>query len=683
MRLSSIHRFFFFGFLSLILSNKMQAQKMMGNMGNVGNMGSMMGRGSGIVGNGSAGKGTKNDSLQRRDQYADSITIFYKYYNNNDAHSLDTSINDFFVHYPIPYTSYSLGNLGAASKSYLTNSISHAGLDYGFHAYDTYNYTLAETPFYQTTRPYTELGYLLGGKGEQLIEIKHTQNKQKQLNFSFDYRFSNAPGNVKNQSANANNMRITMHFQSKRKQHETFLVMLSNKIGSSENGGLINGALLDSLSLNNPYELDTRLGVSGLSFKNPFNTSITTGSTYKDNTLLWKQTYDIGQKDSIVKDTVTTYMFYPRLRFQSELKYTSSQFLFADNKPDSLMYQQYFGYTLKPGAEMMLQDTWNKLSEEFSLVSFPEKTNSNQYLQLGGGYQTYHVSFMNKPSWSNYDLYAFGVYKNKTKNQLWDMLAAGKLFLNGFYSGDYEAQVYLSRILNDKGNYIKLAFQNFNRTPSANLLGYTQFPIKALPGITKENTIDMMGVLGNQRKEWRLQVNYQLINNYNYFNSGYQPVSYSGVINYLRFQAENKVALSTHWNWYNQLNVQLVDQNGPIHVPLVLTRQRIAFEGNFYKNLNLSTGLEFIYHTDYKADMYMPFTGQFYTQNDFTLHNRPTSNAFLHFMIKRLKGYIRLENLNTLIPTSSALGTAYNFSAKSYPTNSMWFRVGIWWNFIN
>ena len=101
MRLSSIHRFFFFGFLSLILSNKMQAQKMMGNMGNVGNMGSMMGRGSGIVGNGSAGKGTKNDSLQRRDQYADSITIFYKYYNNNDAHSLDTSINDFFVHYPI------------------------------------------------------------------------------------------------------------------------------------------------------------------------------------------------------------------------------------------------------------------------------------------------------------------------------------------------------------------------------------------------------------------------------------------------------------------------------------------------------------------------------------------------------------------------------------------------------
>jgi len=82
---------------------------------------------------------------------------------------------------------------------------------------------------------------------------------------------------------------------------------------------LIKSDLLDSLSLGNPYELDTRLGVSGMTFKNPFNTSISTGTTYKENLFLLKQTYDVGQKDSIVKDTVTTYMFYPRLRFQNEI----------------------------------------------------------------------------------------------------------------------------------------------------------------------------------------------------------------------------------------------------------------------------------------------------------------------------------------------------------------------------
>jgi hypothetical protein len=83
-------------------------------------------------------------------------------------------------------------------------------------------------------------------------------------------------------------MRITAHYQSKRKRYESYLVMLFNKTASSENGGLVNINLLDSLALNDPYELDTRLGVSGASFRNPFNTKISTGTSYKQNTVVWK-----------------------------------------------------------------------------------------------------------------------------------------------------------------------------------------------------------------------------------------------------------------------------------------------------------------------------------------------------------------------------------------------------------
>jgi hypothetical protein len=674
--MSLSQRLFFLSTLFLCIHFNAMAQTPLGNIN------ALMGGRGGFSGGG-VGASKSKDSLQLRDKNADSITIFYRLYNSNEIQKLDTTINDFFKHYPLPYTYYNLGNLGSAGKSYFAQPVSNAGFDAGFHAYDAYNYTLEQTPFYQTTRPYTELGYLLGGKGEQLVEVKHTQNKKQQLNFSFDYRFTNSPGNVKNQSTNFNNMRITAHFQSKRKRYESFLVMITNTAASSENGGLIKGSLLDSLSLNNPYELDTRLGASGLTFRNPFNTNITTGSTYSDNTFLLKQTYDLGQKDSIVKDTVTTYMFYPRLRFQNEIKLRTSQYLFKDESPDSLRYNNYFNYSRPIGTEVSFQDNWKVLTDEFSLISYPQKNNSNQFLQLGAGYNSFTASFANRAGWSNYNLYGFGMYKNKTRNQLWDMLASGKLFLSGYHAGDYEAKVYLSRILNSKGNYMKLAFENYNRTPSANLLGITQFPIVGLSGIKKENTIDFMGVIGNFKSDWFMQVNYQLINNYNYFSSGYQAASYSSVINYIRIQTENKVKLSKHWNWYNQWNVQLVDQASPIRVPLILTRQRIAFEGNFYKNLNLSTGLELIYHTEYKADMYMPLTGQFYNQNDFTLRNRPTANAFLHFMIKRFKAYIRLENLNTLIPSSEKWGPSYNFSAQNYPTNDLWFRVGIWWNFIN
>ena len=122
--------------------------------------------------------------------------------------------------------------------------------------------------------------------------------------------------------------------------------MLFNKTASSENGGLVNINLLDSLALNDPYELDTRLGISGASFRNPFNTKISTGTSYKQNTVVWKNSYDFGQKDSIVKDTIVTHFFYPRIRLQNEIKLLTNEYAFGDINPSPENYLQYFGLLL-------------------------------------------------------------------------------------------------------------------------------------------------------------------------------------------------------------------------------------------------------------------------------------------------------------------------------------------------
>jgi len=628
------------------------------------------------------GGGSSTDSLQKRDKAEDSIAIYFRLYNSLAIQSMDTSIADFFSKFILPYHIYHLGNLGNASKSYLFNPLQRGGWDAGFRSYEVYNYTLEQTPFYQTTKPYTELGYLLGGKGEQMIELLHTQNKTKQFNYSFAYRFSNAPGNLKNQHANLNNMRVTANYQSKRKRYASYWVMLLNKSASSENGGLVNSNLIDSLSLNNPYELETRLGISGVSFRNPFNTNIATGTTYKEQNFVWKQTYDLGQKDSVVKDTVTTYLFYPRLRFQNEIKYQSNQFIFDDANPSAVNYEKYFNYKLPVGNEVLFQDQWKRFINEFSLVSFPEKTNPNQYLQVGIGYQqlNFKDTFL---SWSNHDIYGLGVYKNKTKNLRWDIQASGKLFLNGYHAGDYEALFSLTSVFNKKGDQVALWLQNSNRTPSFNRLGITAFPILKLSTIDKENIVEL-GANWNQKSRGLMaSFQYKLIQNFQYFGSGFQPLVYDKALSYLRGTVSNQIKLSTYWNWYNELSLQLVDPNAPLHLPVFFTRQRLAFEGNFFKNLFLSTGLELIYHSTYQPDGYMPLTGQFYLQDQFTTNNRPTANAFLNFRIKRFKGFIRMEQLNTLLSTSNQLGTRYQFTAQNYPGTGTWLRVGIWWNFIN
>jgi len=670
-----LKHFIFVSFFILLFESTLTAQMNNGSF----NAMSRMGAGSrGMMGG--AVKG--NDSLRKRDQNADSITIFYKLYNANEIKKLDSSIHDFYNKFPVHYTSYNLGNTGTASKSYLFSPILNSGFDAGFHAFDTYNYTLASTPLYQTTRPFTELTYLLGGKGEQLVEIKHTQNKKQQLNFSFEYRFSNSPGNLKNQQANFNNMRITAHFQSKRKRYQSYWVMLNNKTASSENGGLVKASLLDSLALNNPYELETRLGQSAASFRNPFNTSIATGNIYQDNSIVWKQSYDLGQKDSVVKDTITTYLFYPRLRFQNEIKFQSQQYEFRDASFSLAKYQDYFGFT--PNADtIQYQDHWKRLSNEFSLISYPQKNNSNQYLQIGAAFLQIKGQFLHAPSWNTNETYGFATYKNKTKNQVWDMNLTGNLYLSGYHAGDYQAKFYISSQLNKKGDYILLGVDNTNRTPAANLMGFTDFPIASMLNIKKENVLQLMAITGNEKKGWAASVSYSMINQYQYFSSGFQPMVYDGTISFLKGQLQHKLGLSKHWFWYNDWYVQAVDPKAPVHLPFILTRQRIAFEGNFYKNLNMSTGLEMIYHSKFKVDNYMPFTGQFYTQNTFQLTNRPNVNAFFHMMIKRFKAYIRVENLNTLLGSSPELGNHYNFTAPNYPSTGTWVRVGIWWNFIN
>ena len=72
---------------------------------------------------GGGGGGGATDSLQKRDKAEDSIAIYYRLYNSLAIRNMDTSVNDFFSKFIIPYSNYNLGNLGNASKSYLFNPL--------------------------------------------------------------------------------------------------------------------------------------------------------------------------------------------------------------------------------------------------------------------------------------------------------------------------------------------------------------------------------------------------------------------------------------------------------------------------------------------------------------------------------------------------------------------------------
>ena len=184
--------------------------------------------------------GGTSDSLHHRNQLEDSITINFRYLDSARNYKLDSSINDFSRRFPVPATHIYLGNTGNATRSILFSPNFTAGFDPGFHAFDVYKWKLERVRFFNTTRPYSELNYLLGSRTEQIIELLHTQNIKPNWNFSFQYRLINSPGFFKNQKTNHNNYLLTSWFQSMNKRYNNYFVLLSNRLQSSENGGIKN-----------------------------------------------------------------------------------------------------------------------------------------------------------------------------------------------------------------------------------------------------------------------------------------------------------------------------------------------------------------------------------------------------------------------------------------------------------
>lgn len=629
-------------------------------------------------------KNTGNDSLQRRDRNADSITIYYKYFDSSRLRTLDSSINDFTTRFPLPYYYHTLGNYSTASQSFFFNPLMKPGFDAGFHQYDIYGFTVEGSKLFQTTRPYTELAYVLGSKAEQLVNIIHTQNRKSNLNFSVEYRFNNAPGNLKNQNASQNNFRFTTHYQTLNKKYETFFIFISNKSASSENGGLQDTRKLDSLALNDPYELETRLGRAGAAGRNPFNTNVSTGNIYKNSTLLFRHHFDLGSRDSLVTDSVTYQLFFPRLRIEHTFRLEHGNYLFADANADSAKYQTYFNYNLKDSVPVSFKDAWNLYRNEFSLISFPDKNNLGQFLKAGIELQNAKGIFNDSVATTNfYNLVVLGEYRNRTRNQVWDIEASGQLYLNGFHSGDYAAYISMKRRLGKKLGYLNLGFQNVNRSPSFLLNSLSSFPVTNRGNYGKENIIRFFALYENPRNSWKLSGEYFAVNNYLYFDSFFTARQETSLFNVLHLSAEKKIRLSRYWNWYTEIHIQQTTGQPPVHIPFFLTRNRIAFEGNFATNLFLSTGLEIRYNTAYKADDYSPFIGQYFVQQSNTLSNRPDINAFVHFRIKSFKGFFRVENLNTLNISKGFTFDHLNFMTTHNPGTGLWMRFGLWWSFVN
>ncbi|MDE3184545.1 MAG: hypothetical protein KGM16_14090 [Bacteroidota bacterium] len=640
---------------------------------------------------GGGNSGSDTIAFEHRDDLKDSITIFYFHLNSLVREFLDSSLNDYGKVYTVPAGYKTLGNNGNAAYPILFTPLLKAGWDAGFHAYDLYKFTLDNTRFFQTTKPYTQLGYYLASGKEQVVKVLQTQNIKPNWNAGIEYQLISSPGIFQTQNTNHNSYRFFSNYRGKRKRYGAYLVLLGNKLNSSENGGIVADSFLQ-----NPTYKKSRLSVpvnlgGDNETPNIFSTTINTGNLYTNFTAFFRQSYDIGKKDSIIiNDSTTEYLFYPKLRFQHSITYTSSKYQFKDTltnpsfaKGDSAFFKEHYDTSLNPtyGLNFLVQDRWKFVSNDFVALSYPDTKNLGQYVEAGLRLENFSGYFESgKKNFFNIVLH--GEYRNKTRNRKWDANLNGELYTAGLNAGDFNAYASLTRTLNQKLGDVQVTFQNVNRSPSYIYEGASSFNFGNSLNTKKENISVLTAMANNPR--FTLMARNISIANYTYFKNFYQTDQFNGLVNITQVTASTHAKVVGHLNLYSDFIVQQTAGNNPIKVPLFYTRQRLAFEGNFFKNLNLSTGIDVNYNTPYKPYNYSPVMGKFFPQDSLTISNLPQVSAFFNFRIKSFFAFIKAENLNTLNVQKNDFGFTNNsFVAPLYPLPGMIIRFGVKWGFVN
>ncbi|MDQ2862991.1 MAG: hypothetical protein M3R50_04935, partial [Bacteroidota bacterium] len=228
---------------------------------------------------------------------------------------------------------------------------------------------------------------------------------------------------------------------------------------------------------------------------------------------------------------------------------------------------------------------------------------------------------------------------------------------------------------------IQVSFQNVNRSPSYIFNSNSSFNLDTNTLARKENITVIAAIAQNPR--FTLMARNISIANYIYYKNYYQTDQFNGLVNITQVTASTKNKIVGHFNLYSDFIVQQTTGNNPVKVPLFYTRQRLSFEGNFYKNLFLSTGLDVSYNTPYQANNYSPVNGKFVPQDSVTIGNLPQLDVYFDFRIKTFTGLVKIENINT-VDVSNGFGFTNNsFAAPGYPTPGFIFRIGVQWNFVN
>lgn len=544
-----------------------------------------------------------------------------------------------------------------------------------------FNYLNAsDIKYYDVATPITEIAYRSGYNKGQFLDTRFSANINPHLNFSVGYKGLRSVGKYQNSLTSQGNFHATIHYRSKDKRYYLKTHFAFQDIYNQESGGIEN----DTLFTTNNEDFTTRTA---------FAMNLKDASTMlKGKRIYVNQIYNlplsIKYGDVFIQHTGNAESKF----FQYNDKVSDNKYFFGsetfDSKitNDSTIYKNmqndaYIGvknkkgdFYLKVGFGFNIQkygyDTIKAVTDNKIIPSMIEGNTAS--LKAEGQFILFNNLKINSRGSYNID----GKYTDA-----FDLVSSANLLINQKHSVGAELGLY--------SYYPEMQFWLYQ----SNYKSYNYFN-----RLDKQYKLDFK--LYFESDKW-FDTHVRFVNhkNYTFFDSDSinvdvidgKSIPYNNVtpVKTTQYGADvNIVEVGIHKNFRfgvfgfdtNTIYQKVLSGEEVFRVPEIVTRNTIYYKDYWFRHaLEVQTGFEAKYFTEFSSFQYNPLNGMYYRpDHELKIGNYPIFNFYFNTRIRTARIYFELQNF-----TQPFLKEYNYFSAPHYPGSDFAIRFGLVWNFFS
>ena len=618
-----------------------------------------------------------------------------RFFNRVEPFVWDTTADYHFHDYP--YLKEDIGGTflgvpGSAVQTYNFFKREDPRSTVSFYApYESWTYTPASIPMFNTKTPYTELAYygnLLNSEtsSNDDIRIFTTQNIIPALNVSLEFKTYGGAGILQNSKARNKTAFATANYLGKKYLAHGGIIW--NSVNRAENGGLIDLAMVRDTTVKNVQELEVYL------------TSAT--NKYSKRTVFFDQTVRIpfsfiedlkhrGDTSYVRKDTLNKDLTSVYLGTSSEWSVYNKMYKDAVNSSDAAG-RAFYNNTFYINPSKSADSLHTMQLDNRVFLRFQPWHDDAVVSKLEGGvgdrYQSHYSlrpdSYLYKPKpdkWNSVYAYA-GAEGRLSRYFEWDAL--GQLNFAGHDAGDFfirgKAKISVFPFRRDSLSPISLTarFETDLKEPDY----YEQYMYANHfmwdNDFSKVSTTRIQGSLDFPKWKIYASAGYALLANNLYYDS-------LGVIR------QNKEAMSVltaalrkdfHLGIFrmeNSVLFQVSSDEKVVPVPKLAANLRWYLQFPVVREdvLKMQIGVDARYNTKWYAPGFNPVAGNFYNQREEEYGGTPLFDVFLNLQWKQACVFLKMENAGMGWPMEKH----EYFSAHHYIYPPRRIKFGITWPF--